>query len=345
MKKIILAGASIAALTLAAPAYAQSTSTVEQNGSGNQADVTQVNSNTSTVTQIGDNNVATVDQADVATGNTSTVTQTASGSNTADVDQFAGATGSFADVTQDGTSDGNLATIQQASAVNAIAESIQTDSVGGTVLIQQGGGTGLNNFAGAVQGDTSLVGGTASGATNANSTILQEGDNNSGLSVQAGADQISLINQFTVSSGNDATVVQGAFGGGSSDAFILQIGDGDSAEIAQNSSGNDADIGQGGGSGNFALIDQGFVGGAGVGGDNNTAITAQDGSGNFSAIEQNGLTAGGGNLADVLQAGDNNTSFVVQDGSTLTATVNQLTDGNFSSVSQGGTGNTATVNQ
>ena len=204
---------------------------------------------------------------------------------------------------------------------------------------------GSNNFAAAVQGDSSFVGGTESGATNAESVIQQGGDNNVALSIQTGVDQISLIDQQAPTSGNDASVFQGAFGGGTSDAYILQVGDGDSAEIAQNSSGNDADIGQGGGSGNFALIDQGFVGGAGVGGDNNTAIIAQDGSGNFSAIEQNGLTAGSGNIADVLQAADNNTSFVVQDGSTLTATVNQLTDGNFSSVSQGGTGNTATVNQ
>ena len=342
MKKIILAGASIAALTLAAPAYAQSTSTVTQDGSGNQADVEQEESNTSTVTQIGDNNLAGVVQ-NAGSGNESTISQTATGPNTAGVNQILGTNNSFADITQDGTSASNTAVISQAGALATSGEAVQTDSVNGDILIFQNAGS--NNFAAAVQGDSSFVGGTESGATNAESVIQQGGDNNVALSIQTGVDQISLIDQQAPTSGNDASVFQGAFGGGTSDAYILQVGDGDSAEIAQNSSGNDADIGQGGGSGNFALIDQGFVGGAGVGGDNNTAIIAQDGSGNFSAIEQNGLTAGSGNIADVLQAADNNTSFVVQDGSTLTATVNQLTDGNFSSVSQGGTGNTATVNQ
>lgn len=346
MKKTILVGASILALGVASPAFAQSTSTVSQNGSGNQADVVQENVNTSDINQVGDNNVADVTQTGInTTGNEVDIDQTATGSNTANVIQQAGSNGSFADVIQDGTSDGNTANIDQASTQGASVEVNQTDSLNGFADVFQGGGNGIGNFTAIVQGDSSLVSGTVSGATNASSIVRQEGDNNVALSIQTGIDQVSLIDQTTASSGNDATVAQGAFGGMDTDAFILQIGDGDSAEIAQNSDGNDADIGQANGSGNFALIDQGFVGGAGVGGDNNIASIAQDGSGNFSAISQNETTAGGMNNADVLQAGDNNTSFVTQDGTSLTATVNQLTDGNFSSVTQGGTGNTITVNQ
>jgi len=346
MKKTILAGASIIALGVASPAFAQSTSTVTQTGTGNQADVTQENANTSDINQVGDNNDADVVQNGIdTTGNDSDIDQTATGSNTASVTQGAGSNGSFADVLQDGTSDNNLALVNQFSTQVSTAEIIQTDALNGFAEVNQGGGNGLNNFAAVVQGDSSLVGGTVSGSDNANAITRQEGDDNVILGIQTGTDQILLVEQIGVGSGNDATVTQGSFGGGTSNAFILQIGDGDSAEIAQNSDTNDADIGQANGSGNFALIDQGFVGGAGVGGDNNIGITVQDGSDNFSAIEQNGTTAGNNNLADVLQDGDDNTSFVIQDGTDLTAIVNQLSDANFSSVTQGGTGNTVNVNQ
>jgi hypothetical protein len=64
MKKMILSGASILALSLAGPALAQATpttSTVTQTGDGNRATVIQsTNSNSSTINQNGNTNTATV---------------------------------------------------------------------------------------------------------------------------------------------------------------------------------------------------------------------------------------------------------------------------------------------
>ena len=123
MKKIVLAGASIAALAMAAPAAAQSSSTVSQTGNGNTADVFQENANTSTVTQVGDNNIAVVDQT-IGDGNVSTVTQNATGANeaavfqngldgTSTIEQTADATDDVAIVVQDVLSVGATATITQ----------------------------------------------------------------------------------------------------------------------------------------------------------------------------------------------------------------------------------------
>ena len=111
MKKIILAGASIVALTAATPAFAQSTSTVTQTGDGNVADVSQTGDQTSTIEQDGDNQEATVDQS--GSGNDSSILQDATGENVAFVTQDG--TDSEADITQTLTSDSSTATINQAS--------------------------------------------------------------------------------------------------------------------------------------------------------------------------------------------------------------------------------------
>ena len=73
MKKTILTTASVLALAVASPAFAQSTSTVTQDGNGNAADVLQTAANASTIEQIGDNNVADVDQVGIGTTGNSSV--------------------------------------------------------------------------------------------------------------------------------------------------------------------------------------------------------------------------------------------------------------------------------
>ena len=65
MKKLLLAGASTLALFTAAPAFAQSNSSmVTQNGASNQATIGQSGSNAnSTVSQLGNGNLVTVTQS------------------------------------------------------------------------------------------------------------------------------------------------------------------------------------------------------------------------------------------------------------------------------------------
>ncbi len=342
MKKMILTGASLLALTMAGPAFAQSTSTVTQDGNGNDAGVVQENSNVSDINQVGDNNVADVEQTSTGTtGNEVDIDQTATGSNTANALQTAGATGSFIDILQDGTSDGNTANASQASAIGSSSEITQTDTTGSFAETAQGGGGGINNGAVIIQGDTSAVGGTLSGAFNANSIIRQEGDDNFALSVQGGGDQTSLIDQFGPSSGNFAQVAQGAFSDGSSNAFVQQLGDNGVVDVSQNSSLNDAFVLQLSGDGNQAVVDQGLF----AGGDTNAASILQDGDGNFSEIEQNALTAGGTNLANNEQTGNGNISFITQEDSGNMADVVQNGDGHTSTVNQSGTGNVANVAQ
>lgn len=341
MKKIILAGASIAALTMASPAFAQSSSTVNQDGDGNQADVGQTGSNTSTIDQVGNSNDADVTQS--GTGNFSDIDQTGAGPNIAEVIQDPGTNGSFADIFQTGTSTGNDALIDQANTTGTVGQVFQTDSDTGLATVDQDGGS--DNFTVIVQGDSTFAAGTQSGAVNADALVEQSGTFNEAIVVQTGLDQIATIDQTGAGTDNDATIFQGAFGGENNNAFILQIADSDTADILQNSAGNVAETSQSLGSGNIAFTDQGFVGGAGVGGDDNRAFTIQEGSSNISGIEQNVTVTGGDNLATVTQDGDGNVSAVTQDGDLLTATVNQLTDGNFSSVTQGGSGNSVVVNQ
>ena len=62
MNKTILTGASLIALAIAAPAFAQSTSTVGQTGNNNNASVAQNGGNASAVDQAGNGNGATVTQ-------------------------------------------------------------------------------------------------------------------------------------------------------------------------------------------------------------------------------------------------------------------------------------------
>jgi hypothetical protein len=114
--------------------------------------------------------------------------------------------------------------------------------------------------------------------------------------------------------------------------------------VNQESSFNSAIVRQAAGPDNFSAIDQGFAGGAGIGGDTNLANVLQDGTGNRSTIFQNFDDVGGENRALVRQIGDGNISLIDQEGLMNIATVNQL-DGSNSTVNQTGTGNSATVTQ
>ena len=109
MRKTILTGASLIALA-ASPAFAQSTSDVNQQGDGNSATVTQENSNSVDIDQIGNSNIATADQS--GDGNESIIEQSGNGPNNADVTQ--GGEDSFADIFQTGNSVNNTASITQA---------------------------------------------------------------------------------------------------------------------------------------------------------------------------------------------------------------------------------------
>jgi len=107
MKKTILTGASILALSIAAPALGQNISDVDQTGAGNNAGVTQSgDGNDSDVDQDGDSNTATVGQD--GTDGVAGVLQTGN-SNTTTIDQTS--IEGFIDVVQDG--DSNIANVTQ----------------------------------------------------------------------------------------------------------------------------------------------------------------------------------------------------------------------------------------
>ncbi len=337
MKKTILTGASILTLVVAGPAFAQSTSTVNQTGNGNSAGVTQTGDNLSEIDQVGDGNSATADQS--GSSNESDIDQTATGSNIASVSQAG--EDSFADVIQDGASNGSNASISQGAGTSAATtgEVTQTSAVNSTGIINQDNGAA--SFAAIQQGDTPQFGGTVATAENASSTITQSGSANIALTVQGGVGQTSFIEQTGLDGMNDATVFQGTSNGDGNNTFIQQLGTSDSISVLQNSDGNTAFVVQiGTGMGNVGSIEQGtFVGGGG-----NSAAILQEGAGNESTITQNVLAAGGGNTAENEQIGDGATSIISQEGMGNMADVNQF-GAHTSTVTQTGDGNTANVTQ
>ena len=329
MKKLVLAGASIAALTIASPAMAQSASPDPAAdtpaecpiGANNCSIITQSGAeNDANVLQDGDGNVSVVDQTgthadpgnnvDVdQTGddNFSFVTQDTSATNTVPVSATVLQEGinSLAEIDQIGNAAGGTATIQQDSLTDfSFAEIEQTGAAGGaanTATIDQDGG--FLNSAAIVQGRTTTFDGSPftpagveTNSTGGSATIDQIGDFNQGSIIQGGSTQTATITQ-------DSEV-----------APML---------------------------GNLALTIQGSFGGSSL----NRAFTDQTGDGNSSEIYQNDTTTGGNNLADVDQFGsDGNFSRITQNGSDHSATVTQY-DGSASIISQSGTGNTTTVTQ
>ena len=211
MKNIILTGASIIALSIAAPALAQSNvSTVTQSGNSQDATVTQSGANDeSVITQSNADNTATVNQ-DGIFGSDSFITQSGS-ENTASVTQ-----------TDDGTPQGFGGTVPP-SAVSTINQSGNSNSA-----------TIAQNTQTQFRPNTS--------------DVNQSGSDNNAIVTQFDDEQSSSINQS--SNGNLATVLQGQSQLGTdltydNDSVINQAGgDFNLAGVIQTGRENGSDVNQ-----------------------------------------------------------------------------------------------------
>ncbi|MGK7297346.1 MAG: hypothetical protein ACNS61_16235 [Candidatus Wenzhouxiangella sp. M2_3B_020] len=343
MKNLLL----IAAFALmASPAFAQSSATTNQTGSGNDAEVIQTGGATATVNQgqsgmAADNNEALVSQS----GANETLINQFGSTNDAQVMQ-----GVRPDGTDAGTASGNYAKVEQTGSNNSgLLDGADDD---GSVVAQGVNGTatdaqayltqsGENGRAQVYQGNN---GGTA---TNVTGTINQDGDDNmasvrqgvqNGVAGDAVIGSTAQIDQLGTASTSTAQIRQGADGSASS------------------SISDEAFITQQGGSLNQAFIDQGAD-------DESSELSladiSQDGSGNTSSIaqyggaENNGATTiiGHNNTTSVTQVGNSNRGvyrsaaeiIINGDGNDYTAL--QTGDGNRADMSSNSDGNTATITQ
>jgi hypothetical protein len=190
MKKLFATAASVIALGFALPVMAQS--------------------NTSTVNQIGSGQLADVEQIGTAATNTSVVYQ---GLN------VAGSSGNSADVFQTGTTAiANVSTVIQDGIDNEAVIGQSGDGNGGDTnssLVTQ---NGEGNSANVTQGD--LV-------TNNTSVVDQLGDDNDASVTQGGGEGGNLVNFSSIDqdgNGNSATVAQGGAGVVSNTSYITQDG-------------------------------------------------------------------------------------------------------------------------
>lgn len=315
-------------------------------GNGNVANVTQggtaafsvstiyqgANGNAATLVQTGDGgNSSYIDQGYVGgtelggDDNLAIVEQNGSSNNSFVVQHF-GSTGSLnqANVLQVGI--GNFSRIDQTASENT-AMVIQQDALGATSMIAQGS---TGNLATVTQSDGPGNSSTVSQGSVSGTNI--GGDDSIAVVVQSGSGNQSAVFQTPIASGLDNR------------ADILQAGTANNQTVFQGAIGNVTTLVQTGGSDNESYIDQGYVSGTEIGGDNNRADLEQDGSNNTNSILQNFNLAGSDNEADVLQVGVGNTSSVNQNGSFNIAGVSQY-NGSVSQLTQTGDGNMATVTQ
>ena len=307
MKKIILTG--VALMAFAAAGFAQNTSTVNQDGTSQTAQVGQVGTlQKSTITQKkleGNNsgNYATTIQGTSGAPNTT-------GMNEAIVNQNNGSNSNRAGITQSGK--GNKGTIQQSD--NSGGDGTAVTGGSSAAAVKAAGG----NFAGILQSgtdntETAII---QSNTSSANfGEIYQYGDNN----------RETGINQSDNSTGNTATIKQGTASVGANDnlARVSQQGGSsdNTATVTQTATGNDAVTTQNDDS------------------NNNKATVNQFADGNQATIQQRNSSFG--NSADITQKSDRNA------GQYNTAVINQNNNShdNQASILQTSNGAMATINQ
>lgn len=229
-KQLLLVCAPLA--VSAAPALAQSTSSVMQSGIENTANVTQQGSNRTTIEQIGEMNGATSQQ--FGSGNEGTITQdgvTASGAGF-----LQQAVDSIAQILQTGGANLSAAVINQLGTVSNTARIEQSGAVvdGPTAIIDQRGGP--DNSATIIQGDTTPYGGSVTTAPQTYADTLQAGVANRSEIVQGGFLQWARNNG--IGSDNSSQIKQGAIGGGEGIVYVIQLSDANISTVVQNSSAN-----------------------------------------------------------------------------------------------------------
>ena len=334
MNRILLTGASIAALLVAAPALAQNNdSDVTQSGSGAVATVDQTGANdVSDITQTGGGTVNVNQDGD--TGSTSTVT---TGANDRPPESTVDVTQSDDGSSSAGTSQANVSTVIQDN-VNGFGLS----GTGSTVSVTQ-----THNAAGYGQNDSYVQQGT--NAVSGQVTVSQTGgenvsdygsftstDNDASIT-QTGVQNTSSVVQNFQNGGALATVNQNGTGG-MNNVYIEQVSDGFSATPPEFALGAEASATQNGSLNSSTISQTGYSEADATA---NYASSNQQGNGNTSSITQSGIEG----FASLTQVGNGNDSLITQGGSGNSATVSQMSDGNDSIVTQNGTGNTAVVNQ
>lgn len=293
MNRIILAGASILALTSASAALGQATvpapcigvsgncSVVDSSGTGNSANVDQTGGtgNVSDVFQDGDTLGAMVIQG--ADDNISNIDQTTDN----------GSSGLTALVTQSGGADSVVS--QSAIGVNS----------GGMAAIVDQSGASASDISQSATNET---------ADDYNATVIQTGDGHSSIISQSdlggGTNDGGFFAAVSQSgSGNESDIVQI-----NRDQFatVTQTGTDGVSSVFQEGRSNSATLDQSG-TGNTSFISQDDAGGVGQ-----TATVTQSGSSNFADVFQDGRNPGvtndGNNTATIDQAGTEGQAIITQ---------------------------------
>lgn len=324
MKLLITGSVSALALFAAAPAFAQSTSTITQNGSGNVV-IDQAGSRGSR------SDVTTL--AGPATLGTDEVRVTQRDSGTGPNGQA-----NYSYVNQDNVNLGTRATVEQYQTYDGYDRNYSSITQGrnashGTVYTRQEGGNNSSTY----------------------SAFTSQ--NNTGDIRQTGANNTSNVTQ-NFQDGSQAYVTQIGGIAAANSATIQQIGvaynqqsTGDYAQATQNGNGHTSVISQTGyttpaSNANWARSvqnDYGQYSSIGQSGVNNTADVSQSGFMNASYLTQSGNS----NDSGVTQSGSNNMSDILQSANGGVIRIDQSSSGNKSYVTQsgGGTSNVALVTQ
>ncbi|MGK7754270.1 MULTISPECIES: hypothetical protein [unclassified Roseovarius] len=331
-------------------------SDINQDGTGNLAEVTQsedpngvpgfsVPTNMATINQLGGNARARIEQSNPdqpnAPTNTASIDQNSNGMPQNPPDGIPSGFSLNGRIIQDGS--GNDSSIVQSGNPNQPPE----DGAGSGVTARNEQ-TGQDNTSTVLQ---NVFGQDANPFTDAN--VYQDGVGNASNVQQRGS--AALVDVFQIGEGNFSDVSQGA--NEEMTASVTQNGENHSSEITQIARTVTASVDQSG-SGQTSTIEQG-----GQSRESNATVT-QSGMGNTSDVNQTNTSAvatvtqsgtggmstfnqsnGQGAMAELVQSGTDNTSTIMQDGDLHTAMVTQSGTMNLSSIMQNDDNQSATVTQ
>ncbi|MDG5748332.1 hypothetical protein P8Q88_09065 [Qipengyuania sp. XHP0207] len=349
MKNAILTGASVLALSMAAPAFAQTAPTAPATPSA--APGTPECAGTT-------NNCSLIDQA--GTDLSATVTQSGSG-NVSDIDQEAGSIEAEATVTQKGTdassyilqSDAGIAGYPTRATVTQSGQGsesviLQTETRNHNAVVTQDGAS--SSFIAQNGGLDTTAEVAQSGGSDNTAIVFQQ----SGNVATVGDGNPNNLNGGIIQTGseNNAEIYQGSFDGGPNGATgtratTTQTGVGNDSIIIQNmpgqnfggTNGQRVNVTQTGDDNISSVVQTGIR-------DAQTVDIIQTGNDNLSRVEQSDpFNSSLGNDVDVQQTGNENASFVDQTSSTAVASLTQNGSFNDSIIDQTGGTTSATVIQ
>ncbi|MGJ8666698.1 MAG: hypothetical protein ACSHW7_10050 [Patiriisocius sp.] len=295
MRKVILGAA---ALMIGTMSYAQNISDLDQSGTNN-ADIDQ----TSTGIYYNDSDV---DQD--GSGNDAQVTQV--GQNDSTVDQMG--TGNMADINQDGGNQPvNYDSVNTSTAIqNGTGNVVDVDQVAASGNAASANMSQINQDNSATNGDGNYAK-VLQGAFSNQSTITQMNDDNSADIDQAGAAHVSVTNQtsdgaITASGAGYAQTSTVLQRGRRNFSSVSQNGDVNSSSVDQQSS---ASFGVAGLESNRAVIGQSGYNNSSV--TMQSDLVGNDGNNTLTVMQSNSDVAGLGNISTETQMGAN-TATVTQ---------------------------------